>query len=142
LDPVEIGTNALSGVSVPTFTEFNGKLIIHDGGVTKAWNGTTLETLNGLVEDEIIGTGNNTETHFTGNLAHLTAKSASLTITYTDATQKTITSTGAGALVGDVNAGGTNTINFTSGAYDFTCSGAPDNTTSIYATYEQVGGAP
>lgn len=35
-DPVEIGD--LSGT--PTFSEFNQKLIVHDGGVTKGWDGT------------------------------------------------------------------------------------------------------
>ena len=135
--PVEIGT--INGL--PTFTEFKGKLIIHDSGVTKAWNGTTFEILNCLYKDEIIGTGDNTKVTFTGTLARPTVKPASLTITYTDGTLKTITSTAAGALVGDV-AAGTNTINYTTGAYDFTCSGAPDNTTSIYAQYEKVNGAP
>lgn len=139
LDPVEIGTDALSGV--PTFTEFHGKLIIHDGGVTKAISDTTLETLNGLVEDEIIETGNNSDVDFTGTLAHYPIKAGSLTITYTDATTKTITDAGDGTLGGDI-AADTNTINYTTGEYSFRCSGAPDNTTSVYATYEIVGGAP
>jgi len=140
---VKVGVPEIGSISgTPTFTEFKGKLIIHDSGTTKAWDGTTFETLNCLYEDEILGTGDNTETQFTGTLANLTVKPASLTITYTDTTTKTITSTAGGALEGDVDGGGTNTINYTTGAYDFTCSGAPDNTTSIYATYEKVGGAP
>jgi hypothetical protein len=126
----------------PTFTEFHDKLIIHDSGVTKAWNGSTFETLTNLHTDEILGTGNNSTTQFTGNLAHLTVKPASLVITFTDGTGKTIVSAAGGALTGDVNGGGTNTINYTTGAYDFTCSGAPDTSTTIYATYEQVAGAP
>jgi len=138
-EPAEIGT--VEGRC--TYTEFHDKLIIHDGAVTKAWNGTAFETLNCLYEDEVLGTGNNSTTQFTGTLAHIPVKAASLTITYTDAgLTKTITSTAGGALEGDVDAGGANTINFTTGEYDFTCSGAPDNTTSIYATYELVGGAP
>lgn len=257
-DPVEIGS--ISGV--PTFTEFHGKLIIHDSGVTKAWNGTTFETLTNLYTDEIIGTGNNSTVDFTGTLAHPAVKSESLTITYTDTTEKTITSSASGTLSGDVAAhelmpnqvdrdfsgasawanvdlnaydetgdltitasaanqyctcpvlsapttagmryrmtftvanlvstwtiksfdgtktigtvtadgaqsfdwtatttGGyrivavaddssgdfddftltTNVVDFTTGVYSFRCSGAPDNTTSVLATYEMVAGAP
>lgn len=137
--PVEIGS--ISGL--PTFTEFKGKLIIHDSGVTKAWNGSTstFETLNCLYENEIIETGNGTIVDFTGTLAHPVVKTSSLTITYTDGTLKTITDNGAGVLTGDV-AADTNTINYTTGAYSFRCSGAPDNTTSVYAQYELVDGAP
>jgi hypothetical protein len=140
LVPAEISDIAMEGRA--TYTEFHGKLIIHDTGATKAWNGTTFEKLNNLHTDELLGTGNNATTQFTGNLGHVVAKSASLTITFTDGTLKTITSTGGGALTGDVNGGGTNTINYTTGAYDFTCSGAPDNLTLVEATYEQVAGAP
>ena len=35
-----------------------------------------------------------------------------------------------------------NAIQYSSGKYLFTCSGAPDNTTTVYATYEKVDGAP
>lgn len=135
--PVLIG--ALT--STPTFTEFKGKLIIHDSGTTRAWDGTTLETLNCLYSNEIIETGDGTTVDFTGTLAHIPIKAGSLTITYTDATLKTITDAGAGVLAGDV-AADTNTINYTTGAYSFRCSGAPDNTTSVYAEYELVDGAP
>lgn len=136
-DPVEIGS--ISGV--PTFTEFHGKLIIHDSGTTKAWNGTTFETLNCLYENEAIETGNNSDVDFTGTLSHAPIKPGSLTINYTDTTTKTITDDGAGNLTGDV-ASDTNTINYTTGDYAFRCSGAPDNTTTVYAAYEKVNGAP
>jgi len=136
--PVEIGS--IDGI--PTFTEFKSKLIIHDTGVTKAWDGTTFETLNKLIQEENLGTGNNSTTRFTGTLANLTVKVSSITITFTDTTTKTITDDGAGALIGNVNGGGTNTINYTTGAYDFTCSGAPDTSTAITIDYEQVAGAP
>jgi len=210
LKPVEIG--AIDGI--PTFTEFHDKLIIHDSGITKAWNGTTFETLNGLVDDEIIETGDNSETEFAGTLAHTAVAASSLTIEYTDTTAKEITDDGVGKLTGDVadtdttitgaskaaacvidstghgkidddivniqdaggmveindasyvitkindnsfsipvdstgfttyTTGGTasgNAIQYSSGKYLFTCSGAPDNTTSVYATYEESSGAP
>jgi hypothetical protein len=137
LNPAEIGD--IDGL--PTFTEFHSKLIIHDSGVTKAWDGTTFETLNDLITDELLATGNNTETHFTGNLGHLTVKPASLTITYMDSTLKTITSTAGGELEGDLT-GAAHTINYATGAYEFTCTGAPDNLTLVEATYEHVAGAP
>lgn len=137
--PVEIGS--ISGT--PTFTEFNGKLIIHDSGTTKSWDGTTLATINTLFSDEVVGTGDGAETNFTGNLDELTIEPGSITITFTSSgIAYTITDDGDGNLEGDVNAGGNNTINYTSGAYDFTCSAAPDNSTSLTADYEQVDTAP
>lgn len=136
-DPVEIGS--ISGI--PTFTEFHNKLIIHDSGVTKAWDGTTFETLNCLYKDEILGTGDNVVIDFSGILSNIPVKAGSISITYTDGTLKTITDDGAGALIGDI-AADTNTINYTTGAYSFRCSGAPDNATTIYGEYEHSGGAP
>jgi hypothetical protein len=133
--PSEIGT--IEGV--PTFTEFHGKLIIHDGGVTKAWNGTTFETLTCLYQDEVIETGNGSDVSFSGTLAHPVVTAGTLEITYTDTTAKTITDNGDGTLAGDCTVG---TINYTTGDYTFTCTGAPDNTTSVYAEYEMVSGAP
>lgn len=138
LDPVEIGD--LDGL--PTFTEFHNKLIIHDTGVTKAWDGTTFETLNCYHVEESLGTGDNIETQFTGTLDHPPVETSSITITYTDATTKTITDDGAGNLIGDVDAGGNNTITYATGVYDFTCSGAPDDGTSILINYEEDEGAP
>jgi len=258
-DPVEIGS--ISGR--PTFTEFHSKLIIHDSGITKAWDGTTFETLTCLYKDESLGTGNGVITAYNGTVSHPAIKSTTLTITYTSgASSKTITSEASGALVGDVaaselmpnqvdrdfsgasawanvdlnaynetadltitaNAAGQyctcpvasapttvgkvyrmtfsvanlvstwtiksydgtqtigtvsatgaqsfvwtatttggyrivavgatssgdfdnftlsgNAVNYTTGVYQFTCSGAPDNTTPVYAEYEKVSGAP
>ena len=130
----EIGT--ISGR--PTFSEFHDKLIVHDSGVTKAWNGTTFETLTCLYQNEVIGTGNNATVAFNGTLSHPAVKVGSLTITYTDTTAKTIVDDGDGTLSGD----GTGTINYTTGAWAITASGAPDSSTSIYANYEMVDGAP
>ena len=139
LEPVEIGT--IEGI--PTFTEFNGKLIIHDTGVMKRWDGTTFEKVPKYYMDEVLGTGDDTEDTFTGTLAHLTVRVSSITITFTGtAATKTITDDGEGALTGDVDAGGTNTINYTSGAYDFTCSEPPDCDTTITVDYHQVDSGP
>lgn len=97
--PVEIGT--ISGV--PTFTEFHGKLIIHDSGITKAWDGTTFETLTSLVQDEAIETGDGATVAFSGTLSHPAVKSASLILTYSGGgVTKTITSDSDGILSGDV----------------------------------------
>ena len=96
--PVLIGS--ISGI--PTFTEFNGKLIIHDGGVTKSWDGTTFSTINNLVEDLVIETGDGATVDFTGTLADIPVESGTVTITYTaGSATKTITDS-AGSLIGDV----------------------------------------
>jgi len=138
--PVEIGSSFLDGV--PTFTEFNSKLIIHDGGKTKYWDGTTADTIDKSIVDEVLGTGDNAVTQFTGTFSNIPITVSTITISYTDSTAKSITDDGAGALIGDVNGGGTNTINYTTGAYDFTCSGAPDSSTSVTVTYDQEDSAP
>jgi hypothetical protein len=226
-DPVEIGTNLLDGV--PTFTEFNSKLIIHDSGITKFWDGTTspvLDTNYGKIDktfiDEILATGDNTETEYTGTLTNVPMTVASLVVTFTDTTTKTITEDATGRLEGDVvgetsgwfetvdgtadntvvqitlnghgfsngdevnvagvvgtteanstaanptwtvankqansidlvgsvyanayTSGGTVSLsavsNHTTGAYMFKCSGAPDNQTTVLATYDEKDGAP
>lgn len=146
-DPVEIGSSFLEGV--PTFTEFNSKLIIHDSGVTKFWDGTTSPVLNTnygkvtrLYENVIIGTGDDVTVNFSGTLGHPAVKASSVTITFTtSSTSSTITDNGTGALTGDVDGGGTNTITYATGAYDFTCSAAPDCDTSVTITYKMVDGA-
>ena len=133
--PAEIGT--IEGL--PTFTEFKGKLVIHDSGHTKAWNGTTFETLGGLHENEIIGTGDNFGTlAFSGILANPPITIGSLIITFTDTTGRTMTDSGVGTFTGY----GTGTINYNTGAWTISATGAPDNLTSIYAEYETVAGAP
>lgn len=213
--PDKIGD--ISGI--PTFTEFHGKLIIHDSGVTKAWNGTTFETLNCLYNDEIIETGDGSTVKFAGSFAHPVVRAGAtpyfVTIDFTDTTSKQIVDDGNGRLTGNISStvvkditaatkaanceitatshgfsngdivniqsaggmtqinnlsfvianvtthtftlgvnstdytqytnGGTasaNAIKYTTGAYTFTADGAPDNTTSVYATYEKAGGAP
>jgi hypothetical protein len=134
--PVEIGN--ISGV--PTFTEFHGKLIIHDGGTTKAWNGTTFETLNNYVVDEVIGTGDGAETSFPNTFTNIPVDPRSITITYTSGTAiKTVTDDGEGGWDGDVTSG---VINYVTGVFTLVLDAVPDNETSVEASYEEDQGAP
>ena len=138
-DPVLIG--ALDGT--PTFTEFNGKLIIHDRGITKYWDGTTFDKLDMLVTDELLATGDDVEDDFAGTLSNIPVEVSSISITFTGTSvTKTITDDGAGNLIGDVNGAGTNTIVYATGAYDFKTSEPPDSSTLVEIDYEQAEGAP
>jgi len=137
--PVEIGD--IEGT--PKFIEFNGRLIICDGGVTKVWDGSTYDKLNDSWEDIVIETGDGTTKNFTGNLSHTPIEPNTLYIYYTSGgVTKIIQDDGKGNLIGDVDAGGTNTINYTTGAYDFTCSSAPDNGTDLTADWQQSEAGP
>ena len=228
LNPQEVGTNILDGT--PTFTEFNGKLIIHDSGITKFYDGepkaTAVEDTNyGKIDksfvDEVLATGDNAVTEYTGTLDNPPLTVATLVVTYTDTTTKTITEGATGRLTGDVSTDWVKTItgaadngaglvrltsvahgmddgdeinvaaivgtveanstvanptwvivgktndtvdltgstfavaytsggtmsknavsNHTTGTYNFKCSGAPDNATSILAAYDKKDGAP
>ena len=129
--------------SFPNFTEFNSKLIIHDSGRTKYWDGTTFDTINVYHTDELLATGDDAEDDFAGTLDHIPVEPDTVSITFTGTSVAlTITDDGEGALVGDVNAGGTNTINYTTGAYDFKTSEAPDDATLVEIDYEQADSAP
>uniref|UniRef100_A0A6H1ZMK8 Uncharacterized protein n=1 Tax=viral metagenome TaxID=1070528 RepID=A0A6H1ZMK8_9ZZZZ len=135
--PVSIGT--IEGI--PRFTEFNQKLIIHDGGVTKSWNDSTFETLDCRYEDEVLATGDSTVLTYSGTITNIPIDDSSVTITYTSGgVTKTITDTGVGGLTGDCN--DSSTINYTTGAYVFTVTDAPDGATSLLAEYDKDGGAP
>ncbi len=106
-DPVEIGN--LDGI--PTFTEFNSKLIIHDGGITKSWDGSTFDKLNDLYTDEVIGTGDNAETEYSGTVSHPAIEASSISdISFTDTTIKSIVDNGTGRLTGAVDAAWVGTI--------------------------------
>lgn len=131
--PVSIG--AIAGI--PTFTEFDNALIIHDGGVTKYWDGVNFAGLDSDVVDEEIDTGDGATVLFSGTLDNAPITSGTLTITYTSTDLYTITSSGS-TLSGD----GSGTINLVTGVYSFTCDHAPDNTTSIEADYSISAGAP
>ena len=138
-DPVEIGD--LDGK--PTFNTFYNNLIISDGGITKVWDGSTLRKLDNYFEDEVVGTGDGAATQFTGNLNNLPVKESSVVITYVSGgTTYTITDDGSGNLIGDVDPAGNNTINYSTGAYDFTCSNTPDNGVNLLADYKQKEKGP
>jgi hypothetical protein len=83
------------------------------------------------VDDEVIGSGDDTEVTFSGTLVNYPICVGSLSIT--DGTE-TFTDNGDGTLTG--SAGGTGTINYTTGAYSVTFNAAPatgvDNITGDY----------
>lgn len=86
---------------------------------------------------EGIGSGNNTDTQFTGTLAGGSCHETTLTITV-DAL--TVTDDGEGNLIGDVDATGVNTIDYDTGAFDVTFSSAPSTgVDNILATYFTQG---
>ena len=86
-----------------------------------------------IIEQELLSTGDGFTTHFTGNLSWLPVRST--TIRITDG-PNTVVDDGNGHLVGNVNAGGTNTINPNTGAYDVTFSSAPASGARIVVDYE------
>ena len=106
-DPVEIGN--LDGI--PTFVEFNSRLIICDGGITKSWDGTTFDKLNCLYNNESIGTGDNVETEYSGTVSHPAVEASSISdISFTDTTIKSIVDNGTGRLTGNVDSAWVGTI--------------------------------
>lgn len=135
--PTLIGT--IEGL--PRFTEFNQKLIIHDGGVTKSWNDSTFENLDCRYEDEVLAVGNSAVLTYSGTLTNIPVDDSSVTITYTSGSvTKTITDNGVGGLTGACN--DSSTINYTTGVYVFTVTNAPDDGTNILAEYDKDGGGP
>lgn len=87
------------------------------------------------IDEENIGTGDNSTVTFTGNLAYTPIRPGTIRITFTDATAKVITDDGNGNLVGDVDGTGNNTIVYATGAFDLKCSGAPDLDTALNSSY-------
>ena len=87
-----------------------------------------------VIEEESLGTGNGTTARFFGNLSFLPVRPG--TVLITDGTQS-CTDDGNGNLTGaDINAGGTNTINYNTGAYDFTFAANVGNAVAITASFE------
>jgi len=86
-----------------------------------------------VIEEEPVSTGDGATAQYDGNLAYRPIRPGTLVIT--DGTQRA-TDDGNGALVGDVNAGGNNTIDYSTGAYDVTFAANVGAGDSITATYE------
>lgn len=87
-----------------------------------------------LVEEEPVGASGST--NYTGTLAYTPIRPG--TVKLTDGTL-VVTDDGNGNLIGDIAGGGTNTINYSTGAYNVTFSGA--TTGDVTATYEFVSEA-
>lgn len=83
------------------------------------------------VESEELATGDGTETNFTGNLDYTPIDAG--TVSITDGVE-TFSDDGEGVLTGD--AGGSGTVNYTTGAYDVTFNAAPGNGQALLADYE------
>lgn len=95
--------------------------------------------LNGIARTNILAGGDESASGqaLTGTLSDGPIATRSVTITYTDTSlvTRTITDDGAGNLTGDVDAAGTNTINYVSGAIDVTLVNPVDGGTLVTATY-------
>lgn len=86
-----------------------------------------------IVEEESVGTGDGATANYAGTLVYTPVRAG--TVIITDGTQRA-TDDGNGNLVGNVNAGGTNTVNYSTGAYDVTFAAAVANGTAVTTTYE------
>jgi len=84
-----------------------------------------------VVQNEQVGTGNNSVTRFQGVLMWKPVRPG--TVTITDGV-KTVTDNGSGAFTGDV-ATGNNTINYNTGQFDVTLSAAPGSSVAVLASY-------
>ncbi len=99
--------------------------------------------LNGISHSQIVASGDGdaaTERQITGTLAELTAVARSVTISWVSGgVSRSATDDGFGNLTGDVDAAGTNTINYTTGAFDFTIASTAvvDADTFVTLTYAE-----
>jgi len=90
-----------------------------------------------LVDAELLGSGDGATANYTGNLTYLPVRAGTVQITTVSGSSSlVVTDDGNGNLVGDVNGGGTNTIDYSTGAYDVTFSGNVDSTEEINAEYQ------
>jgi len=85
------------------------------------------------IEQESVGTGTGAVAKFTGALAYIPVRAA--TVVFTDGTQE-VRDDGNGNLVGAVNATGTNTVNYATGVYDFTFAAVVASGEPIVVSYE------
>lgn len=87
------------------------------------------------IDEEQVGTGDGSETNFAGNLTYLPAKPGTVRFTsLASGVEMEVTDDGNGNLIGDIGAG-TNTINYSSGAFDFDFSSAADAMAPVNAAY-------
>ena len=86
-----------------------------------------------VIEGETLGVGTGAVAQFAGNLSYTPVRPA--TVEITDGTQ-TATDNGNGALIGDVNALGNNTVNYSTGAYDVTFAAVSANGATVTVNYE------
>ncbi|MDP6545922.1 MAG: lamin tail domain-containing protein, partial [Phycisphaerae bacterium] len=86
-------------------------------------------------QGESVGIGNGATDEFTGTLLRDSLRSG--TVQFTDGTQ-IVTDDGFGNLVGDVNPGGTNSIDYATGAFSVTFAAAPLVDAAITADYEYI----
>jgi len=100
---------------------------LHEFNMT--WRALHSSRTWGESNSETIGTGDGTQTTFSGTLTKYPIETSSLSIT--DGTQ-TVTDDGNGNLTGD----GSGTINYTTGEYSVTFTAAPDNGDTITASYD------
>jgi len=98
------------------------------GGPSKSYHYT-----DEIIDQEAIGTGDAATAQFTGTLAYLPVRPG--TVLITDENLRA-TDDGNGNLVGNVAGAGTNTINYSTGAYDVTFSDNIASGDDITATYE------
>lgn len=107
--------------------------------------GEAPSNLNGLAQSQVIAGGDadaaNRQITTTLITAGIAPRSVSITYIDSGAVARTITDDGAGNLIGDVDAGGTNTIDYTSGAVDVTVSDAINATDLVTAAWRETASA-
>jgi len=106
-----------------------------DGVVGVDYAIINLLTASYKIEDESIGTGTGVLATFSGTL--LKTPVVEFSVVITDGTQ-TVTDDGSGKLTGDIDASGTNTIDYTTGSYNVTFAAAPALDADIVCTYRYV----
>ena len=125
-----------------------GKILISDSrmfmwGVNSDKTGLYLSYIDKAVyttvSNEVLATGNGSQTTFTGTLAFKSGQpkrmAFAVVIKNTDASAELFTDNGLGTLTG--SAGGTGTINYATGAYSVTFASAPSSTANnIKADYQ------
>lgn len=88
-----------------------------------------------VIDSEVVGTGDGATAHYTGFLAFTPIKPGTVNFTaVAGATTLTVTDDGNGNLSGNLT-GGTHTINYVTGAFDFTWSANVDTGENVAVSY-------